>query len=186
MNWRTMVAILCAGLVFLAMLRGLRLVNYMPMLAAIGTFFAVWIALRPSKKESEAPPDSAVEELTQAGNRLMEFAKNCPPADVPLFQHLAKLIRVLRDHHRASPDHIERTRSFRRHALPRMIGAIEDYLDLARRAGSDQDDRLAEISRQLEGFVPVLEKIDKACIENDLIALEVNIEVLNEQLDRRR
>ena len=37
-----------------------------------------------------------------------------------------------------------------------------------------------------EGFVPVLEKIDKACLDNDLTALEINVEVLNEQLDRTR
>ena len=32
----------------------------------------------------------------------------------------------------------------------------------------------------------MLEKIDRACLDNDITALEINVEVLNEQLDRRR
>ena len=34
--------------------------------------------------------------------------------------------------------------------------------------------------------MPVLEKIDRACIEDDLMALEINVEVLDEQLGRDR
>jgi hypothetical protein len=63
---------------------------------------------------------------------------------------------------------------------------VAGYVRLAAQAGPDQKDRLAAISTQLEEFVPVLEKIDRACLDNDITALEINVEVLNEQLDRRR
>ena len=84
-----------------------------------------------------------------------------------------------------NPDHVRLTAKFRRHVVGRMVGSVKSYVELARRAGRDQKARLAAISTQLEEFVPVLEKIDRACLENDLTALEINVEVLNEQLNRR-
>jgi hypothetical protein len=75
-----------------------------------------------------------------------------------------------------------------------MVAAVAGYVDLARRAGPgrdpdarrpDSEDRLAEVSRRLRGFVPALEKIDRACVEDDLLALEISVEVLDEQLGPR-
>ena len=43
---------------------------------------------------------------------------------------------------------------------------------------------LAEVSRRLADFVPVLENIDRACLDDDLTSLEINVEVLDEQLGR--
>ena len=104
---------------------------------------------------------------------------------------MAELVAAIRRHHVANPGHVPRTRAFVRHTLPRMVAAVAGYVDLARRTdpGTTQGDpaarRLAEVARKLAGFVPVLENIDRACVEDDLMALEINVEVLDEQLGRR-
>jgi hypothetical protein len=70
-----------------------------------------------------------------------------------------------------------------------MVAAVAGYVDLARRArpaagDPAQEERLAGISRRLAGFLPALERIDRACLEDDLMALEISVEVLDEQLGR--
>ena len=186
MSWRLIVSIVGALLVFGVLAGGLRLLNWVPVLIAVAAGFGIRAALGFPRKgdQPEGDPYPAIAELSHAANRLITLSKDGPKADEPLFCHLGNLVRAVRDHHIANPDHTERTRRFRRHVLPRMISSIEEYIALARRAGAEQQERLAEISRRFEAYVPVLEKIDQACLDNDLTALEVNVEVLNDQLDR--
>jgi hypothetical protein len=158
---------------------------------------------------------AALDTLARARRELEALAAGAPPADAPTVRRMAALVDAIRRHHEANPGHVPRTRPFLRHALPRMVAAVAGYVDLARRArpapgnsapdnsapdnsapdgpapdgpargGNGHDDRLAEIARRIEGFVPALERIDRACLEDDLLALEITVEVLNEQLGRR-
>ncbi|HET7410827.1 MAG TPA: hypothetical protein VFJ13_11570, partial [Paracoccaceae bacterium] len=163
---------------------------------AILTYLALLWALRgepqPPRRAalpdgiSRADHDAAIEALAAAGRELRTLAVEAPAEDMALIRRMADLVEAIRGHHEANPAHVPRTRIFVRHTLGRMVAAVAGYVDLARRAGPDGDDRLAEILRRLEGFVPVLERIDRACIENDLMALEISVEVLDEQLGRDR
>lgn len=190
-EWQKGLASFAALAVFLLMVFGLRMVN----MAAVLVPAAVWLGFffvfyKPEKKQSlpkrTRPKGEAVLDLEQAADRMNVLAKRASAADEPLFTHMAGLLRRIRDHHEANPDHAERTRRFRKHVVGRMIQSVSDYLDLSERAGTEQQDRLADVSNQLESFVPALEKIDRACVENDLTALEVNVEVLGDQIDRSR
>lgn len=201
------VAIGGALAVFLILLLALRLRSWLPFvgaaLAYAGLLWAYWPAANPagrSDRGDPALPDgvsredyrTAVDALDDARRRLAALAVEAPPADEPPIARMAELVGAIRSHHLANPGHVSRTRSFVRHTLGRMIAAVAAYVDLARRAGPagpnggdpDRDDRLAEVSRRLEGFVPALERIDRACVDDDLIALEINVEVLDEQLGR--
>ena len=142
--------------------------------------------------------------LAEAGRELDALAAEAPAADADAIRRMAALVEAIRAHHEASPGHVPRTRSFVRHTLPRMVEAVGAYVDVARRAGPAagdparpdpgrpdrgrpdpaRADRLAEVSRRIRGFVPALEKIDRACVEDDLLALEISVEVLDEQLGR--
>ncbi|MEM7190013.1 MAG: hypothetical protein AAF439_10420, partial [Pseudomonadota bacterium] len=170
MTWRLIVSIAGALLVFGVLAGGMRLLNWVPVLLAVTAGLGIRAALGfPGKdRKPEGDPYPAIAELSHAANRLITLSKDGPRADEPLFCHLGNLVRAVRDHHIANPDHTERTRRFRKHVLPRMISSIEDYITLAQRAGADQQGRLAEVSRQFEAYVPVLEKIDRACLDNDL------------------
>ena len=177
---------ICVSLVVLFLT---RTISHLPLIAGVVTFFVSWVALIPSRKGrkqvADTDEDRAIAELDRAATELGALAQKAPLPDRPLFRRLAELMGQIRDRHRMNPDHVRLTAKFRRHVVGRMVGSVESYVELARRSGRDQKARLAAISTQLEEFVPVLEKIDRACLENDLTALEINVEVLNEQLNRR-
>lgn len=182
--------------VFLMLVALLRVRGLFPFIAAA----AIYLGLLWAWRKPPIPPrrvvlpegmsrvdyDAALEALAGASQELRALAVAAPAEDVVLIRRMAELVEAVRVHHEANPGHLLRTRSFVRHTLGRMVAAVAGYVDLAQRAGPDRDDRLAAVRQRLEGFVPVLERIDRACIDNDLLALEVSVEVLDEQLGRDR
>ena len=190
------IALVAAAAVFLLMVGVLRIWNWMPFVAAGATWLGVILAMAepPPKKgpggatdrKGRRAEDRAIAQLRHAAKRLDNLARKAPAPDRPLFQRMADLMQTLCDHHIANPAHVTLTQKFRKHVAGRMITSVSDYIELTNRSGDAHKDRLADISRQLETFVPVLEKIDRACIDNDLTELEINVEVLNDQLDRSR
>lgn len=203
MTWRGRVQ-LRAGLValaiFLLLLLGLRLRNWLPFVAAAAVYLALlwyWRAEPPGDRPARRPValpdgvsrgayDEALAALLTAERELAVLTGEAPAQDAPTIRRMVELVGSIRAHHEANPAHVPRTRAFVRHTLGRMVAAIAGYVDLAGRTGPDRDERLAEISRRLQGFVPVLERIDRACIDDDLMALEISVEVLDEQLGRDR
>ena len=195
-DWRKILAGVLAIGVFVALVGFLKLRNWMPFVAAGAVWAGVILATaepRPRKgpggakdRKGRKEEDQAISLFDQVAKRLRRMARKAPGHDVPRFQRMADLFETLKKHHIANPAHAVLTRKFRKHVIGRMLATIEDYIALAKRAGPDQQDRLGQISRQLAEFIPVLERIDQACIDNDLTELEVNVEVLSEQLNRRR
>lgn len=181
---------------FLVAILLLKLRNWLPLMAGGLTYFVLLSMLWPkARRLPEAPlpggvaqtdVDGAVYRLGDAAGQLRARVADAPRADKPLIAHMADLIDRIREHHRANPEHVRLTRTFIRHALPRMVTAVSDYIALSRRSGPEHKSRLDDISARLEAFVPALERIDRACLENDLDALEISVEVLNDQLDRKR
>lgn len=192
------VALAGALAVFLLLLLALRLRNWLPFVGAALAYAGVlwaWRTARPGgspARDAPLPPGvsaddhrAALDALDDARRQLGSLAVEAPPGDAATIARMAALVEAIGRHHRASPGHVARTRTFVRHTLPRMVEAVAGYVDLARRAlPGTSDERLAEVSRRLADFVPVLENIDRACLDDDLTALEVNVEVLDEQLGR--
>lgn len=190
------IAAVSAIAVFLVMILLFRMRNWMPFVAAAAVYAGVFLGTWPlhRKRRRIAMPEGVKREdfelalgsMTDAIGRFREAARDGLAVDRPMFKRMAKLVKSIRTHHEANPLHVQRTRTFVRNTLPRISDAIGTYLDLRTRAGTDHYGRLSDVSRQMQDFVPVLEKIDRACVENDVMALEINVEVLNEQLDRDR
>ena len=190
-----LVALAGAVGVFLLMVLLLKLRNWMPLVVGLVTYLLLLSTFWPRRKGRRAPlPEGvdgeeftlAMERLSIGAKRLRREVQDAPAKDRPLIAEMADLIDRIRDHHEANPAHFTLTRRFIRHALSRMIEAVIDYVALCQRAGPDQKDRMDEIAAELQSFVPALEKVDRACLENDLDALQISVEVLNEQLDRKR
>ena len=185
------IAALIAVAVLIVMIAVLKMRNHIPFVAALGTFVIAWLAMIPvGRREKRAalpsgPEGAAIRELDEAAKELELLSQRGPAPDAPLFHRMAELMGQIRDHHIQNPSHADLTAKFRKHVVGRMVGSVRDYIDLAARTGAEHRDRLAAISTQLEQFVPVLERIDQACLDNDLMALEINVEVLNDQLNRR-
>lgn len=190
------IAIAGATVVFLSCLVVLRRPSFMVIGLGGFAYLALLIAFWPRRTRSPTKPlpetvsredfDLAMQRLGDGAAKLRAAIAELPAADAPLFARLAELIETIRGHLRANPEHVRLTRTFVRHTLARMMEIVGDYVRLVRRSGPGQEDRLAEISRRFEAFVPALEKIDQACLENDLTALEISVEVLGEQIDRTR
>lgn len=167
-----------------------------PLIAAgsVWVFLTVlfWKSSEPDAREAPVTASTpevaaAAAQFEAAAHRLRSLARRAPAADAILFDHMAGLTDRLRAHHLAVPSHAARTARFRRHALDRMVGIVADYVDLVHRSGghqtgSDQGDRLAALSRQLDGFVPILERLDRACLDNDLTTVEIELSALETQL----
>lgn len=189
-------ALLGAVTVFLVTVLLLKLRNWMPIVVG-GVAYLVFLSMlwpRRRRRLPEALPDglkqpdvdAAVFRLDDAAKQLRGRVQDAPRADAPLIGHMADVIERIRDHHLANPGHTRLTRSFVGHTLPKIVTAVSDYVALSQRSGPDQRERLDDISEQLESFVPTLERIDRACLEDDLDALEISVEVLNDQLNRKR
>ena len=188
------IAVIGALAVFLVLLVGLRLRGWPPfILAALAYAALLWVLPRPPARAPPAPlpdgisradQDAALAALENAVRDLRSLAERAPSSDRARLRHMAALIDAIRKHHLANPSHLARTRIFVRHTLPRMVGAIATYVDLASRALAQDEARLAGIRERLDGFIPVLEQIERACLDHDLTALEISVEVLDEQLGR--
>lgn len=195
-EWRKTLAMAAAIAVFVALVFGLRMFNWMPFVASGLTWVFVMLGTTPvpvkkgpggaTDRAGRKAEDQAIAELGHAARRLRRLAGRAPDRDRALFQKMADLVQTIREHHIARPAHVTLTSKFRRHVLGRIVQSVADYVDLSRRSGPDQRARLKQISEQLETFVPALEKIDKACLDNDLTELEIHVDVLGDQLDRSR
>ncbi|MEM7057048.1 MAG: hypothetical protein AAF557_05620 [Pseudomonadota bacterium] len=194
-DWRKILAGVLAIGVFVVLIGFLKMRNWMPFVAAgaVWGFVMLATAKPPIRKGPGGAKDRAGRKeenraiglLEAAAKRLRRLSRQAPAADRPMFQRMADLFDELKIHHIANPAHVKLTDKFRKHVMGRMLATVEDYIDLAKRAGPDQQERLGQISQHMTEFIPVLERIDQACLDNDLTTLEINVEVLNEQLNRR-
>lgn len=189
-----MIAAIGALAVFLVLLIGLRLRGWPPFTIAALAYAALLWSLQRRPEDTARPPlpdgisrldhDAAIAALSDAVRELNALAERAPKTDRPRLRHMSTTIEAIRKHHLANPGHLLRTRIFVRHTLPRMVAAIAGYIDLANRARPEDEARLAAIRQRLDGFIPVLEQIERACLDHDLMALEISVEVLDEQLGR--
>lgn len=173
----------------------LKLRSFMPVAVGLLAYLSLLILLRPRLRAEAAPLpegvtqedfDLAMERMSIGARRLRRELPRAPSADRRIIGQMADLIDRIREHHQDNPGHVTLTRRFIRQSLGRMVQAVIDYVALAERAGGAQKARLEEISAEIHAFVPALEGIDRACLQNDLDALQVSVEVLNHQMDRHR
>jgi hypothetical protein len=190
---RQIIAALVASGVFLALFFPASLVWW----AALGLSAVVYFALllliprRPPLDEVMVSDQVSAEDiarasaaLTAAITRLDAAAKAAPKdnaLDLPdLSRHLASIRELIK----ADPRDYRQTRQFISYFLPMIVGTVESYISLAKLAQDDNSARLAELGSMIKGFVPVVQKIDQACIENDFAALEAQVSALQFQLKR--
>lgn len=190
---RQIIAALIASGVFLALFFPASLVWW----AALGLSAVVYFALllviprRPQLNEVMVSDQVSAQDIAQATaaltvaiTRLDTAAKAAPKdntLDLPdLSRHLASIRELIK----ADPRDYRQTRQFISYFLPMIVTTVESYVGLAKLAQNDNAARLAELGSMIKGFVPVVQKIDQACIENDFVALEAQVSALQFQLKR--
>lgn len=157
----------------------------------LGTLAMLWPARKPRKtvlpkgirKSEFMGVDSA---LTASIGLLRDHARIGSHREAMLFRRIADLVERVREHLHGNPAHLGAIQRFTRHGLARLIQMVTDYADLKRRALPEHRPRLNEVLANMESFIPALQRIDRACVENDLNALEVSVEVMAEQVAKAR
>ncbi|MEM7212526.1 MAG: 5-bromo-4-chloroindolyl phosphate hydrolysis family protein [Pseudomonadota bacterium] len=124
--------------------------------------------------------------LGDAGALLRDHARLGSPREARMFHDAADLVMRIRDHLHGNPAHLPAIKRFIRHGLARLIQMVTDYTDLKQRALPEHATRLSAVLEQMEEILPALRRIDRACIENDLSALEISVDVMAEQAGRSR
>ena len=190
---RQIVASLLASAAFLAMFLVAGLVWWVALGLAAVVYLSLLLVIprrKPlaevmvSDQVSAADIARATDALTKAAHRMNEAAKLAPTADKAGLLDMVKHLSSIRELIKSDPRDYRQTKQFISYFLPMIVTTVEAYVGLARLANSDNAARLAELGAMIETFVPVVRKIDQACIENDFAALEAQVSALQFQLKR--
>jgi hypothetical protein len=190
---RQIMASLLACAAFLALFLGAGLVWWLA-LGLAGLTYAAMLLLIPRRKpldevmltDQVSAQDiiRATDALTNAAFRLNEAAKAAPVTDRAGLQDMSRHLSSIRELIKADPRDYRQTKQFISYFLPLIVTTVESYVGLAKLAQGDNSARLAELGSMIKGFIPVVQKIDQACIENDFAALEAQVSALQFQLKR--
>jgi 5-bromo-4-chloroindolyl phosphate hydrolysis protein len=190
---RQIVAGVLASAAFLALFLMAGLVWWVALGLAVVVYFALLLIVPRRKPLTEVMVSDqvsahdiarAAEALTQAATRLEASAKLAPQADRAGLTDMAKHLKSIRELIKADPRDYRQTKQFISYFLPMIVTTVEAYVGLAKLANAENAARLAELGAMIETFVPVVRKIDQACIENDFTALEAQVSALQFQLKR--
>ncbi len=191
---RQIVAGGAGAVAFLGAFLGLNLVWWIALIAAGAVFGAMLLIIQRKPRSTEelvtdgvsrAELTGAINAITDASKKMRALALSSNGADKAEFQKMAGLFEAIRGHHIRDPRDYRHTRRFIRHDLPRIVDTAERYVDLDKRASGENRERVKVLGDRIRSFTPVLEKIDQACLENDFMALEIQVEVLGDQLESR-
>lgn len=191
---RQITAGILAAIIFLGLFFGLNLVWWLALvLAAVG--YGALLLVIPHRrradeiiltaKTSKADLQSAGEALSDSAKRLNDTITKLPKADAMAVEEMAQHILSIRENILRDPEDYRLTRRFITTYLPNMVQTVETYAGLAGRTKGAQSERLDALGAQIRAFAPVVDQIDRACIENDLAALESEVDALGTQLSRR-
>jgi len=191
---RQITAGILAAIIFQGLFFGLNLVWWLALvLAAVG--YGALLLVIPHRrradeiiltaKTSKADLQSAGEALSDSAKRLTDTIAKLPEADAMAVEEMAQHILSIRENILRDPEDYRLTRRFITTYLPNMVQTVETYAGLAGRTKGAQSERLDALGAQIRAFAPVVDQIDRACIENDLAALESEVDALGTQLSRR-
>jgi 5-bromo-4-chloroindolyl phosphate hydrolysis protein len=170
---------------------GLAALVALPLAAAVYGALLLLIGRRVPDNEvmidarhSAADVKAAARALDLAAARLRAAAEAIHGADAArvtdMAGHLASIGRQVAH----DPADFRATRRFVQNFLPGLVESVEAFAGLAGRAGRAAPERLARLRTGIVAFEAQLARIDRACLENDLDALEIEMEVLGQQMER--
>ncbi|MDP5219028.1 5-bromo-4-chloroindolyl phosphate hydrolysis family protein [Ruegeria sp. 2205SS24-7] len=190
---RQIVAGVTSAAAFLCLFFGLVLIWWVALAGALLVFGAMLLVIRQkpnfsellvSPRTSEADIREAGRIMSRASERLAKTAPRLPDADQSIVNAISAHVESIRNQVISDPEDYRRARRFITSYLENMVETVERYADLAEKSRGRHEDRLAPLSERIRAFVPALERIDTACLENDFLALETQVEALAAQMKR--
>lgn len=178
---------------FLVLFFGANLIWWIALLLALAVYLSVLLIVRHNSSSehiilastvTQADIRAASASMTSASKRLGAVLDKVPQGDQTMIKEIQQHVESIRDHILADPEDYRRARRFISSYLGKMVESVEHYADLARRTKGRHQDRLDPLAARIRGYLPALEKIDTACLENDFVALESQMKALAIQMDR--
>lgn len=182
-----------ASLSFLALFFGLQLVWWAAFLAASLVFLAMLLIVKRkpdadevvvSGRTTEADIRNAGKIMARAADRLEVSAQKVDEDERAMIQSMLDHVLSIRTQIIADPEDYRRARRFISSYLGHMVETVERFAELSQKSRGRHEDRLAPLATRIEAFVPALERIDAACLENDFIGLEAQVDALAAQMKR--
>ncbi len=179
---------------FLAAFYGLGLVWWLAVALGVAVYGAMLLIIERKSPLSEVKLASrvtaadiaqAADALTDASTRLGQSAEIAPATERPALEQMSDHLQSIRQSVIDDPDDFRAARPFINVYLPKIVQTVENFVKVADQATDSSADRLRILGERIRAFEPVVHRIRSACLENDLKALELEVDVLSESLDRR-
>lgn len=190
---RQMLAGLVSAAAFLGFYLKLMLVWWLSLVLAVLVYGAVLLIVRRKLRADEITAGAGVTQadLVEAG-RIMDRAAvrleathpKLPDTDAQVVAQLAAHVRSIRAQIMSDPQDYRRARRFISSYLGNMVDTVERFAELTAKTRGQHEARLQPIAARIHAYLPALEKIDAACLENDFTALEAQMNALAYQMER--
>lgn len=192
---RQILAGIISAAAFLALFFGLTLVVWAALLGAVLVYAAALLIIRRrppldeihlSAQVTAADVARATDALAVAAERLDRASVRAPQATQAQIADMAEHLGSIKNSVATDPEDYRTTRRFIGFYLPKIVDTVEAYVAIADKTTGAQAARVEALSEDIARFDKVIREIDQACLENDVQALEVQVEVLANQMDRGR
>ncbi|MBM7069726.1 5-bromo-4-chloroindolyl phosphate hydrolysis family protein [Actibacterium sp. 188UL27-1] len=190
---RQILAGCASAVIFLTLYFGLTLVWWAAFGLALVSYLALLLLLprKPLDDEivlsgttTQADLSEAARIMDNAAYRLLNAVLRIPEEERGTVEAIIDHVRSIRQQVSIDVEDYRRARRFITSYLGNMVDAVESYADLSEKSRGQHSERLAPLAERINSFVPALQKIDAACLENDFLALESQMEALDFQMKR--
>ena len=188
---RQIVAGLAASAVFVGLYVGASLVLWLALALSVAVYAGLLIAI-PRKKDDEeieldagvtqADVKAAVAKCQRAARELRRLSQEPRLADTmhDALRHLAELTEQIADSYTKDARDLRHSRGFVDHHIDQLVEISQTYVSIRRQALTrDAENRLSTIRDAITSYVPQVEAIYHACLENDFKRLELNTQALS-------
>lgn len=190
--WRQIVAGVMAALVFSLIYLAASLVWWAALLAGAAVYIALLLLIERAPEDNEVyvyanltqeDVNTAAQQCEQAAASLLAASQtNSVDANTALaLERMANLVSEIGKNYLQDPRDLKYSRSFINHYLPKIEELVVGYVDLSHKTITEQaQQRLAQVGSVIRGYLPHIQTIHDACLENDFEKLELETAVLGD------
>jgi hypothetical protein len=190
--WRQIAAGSLAALTFSVVYLGLGLVWWAALLAGLAVYAASLLLIERAPEDHEvyvyqnvtqAALNQAVQDCFDAA-RILRNASKASRIDATTavaLERMAQMIEAIGNNYQQDARDFKHSRSFITHYLPKIQELVSDYVALSERTVSAHSQaRLGQVGNTIRGYLPHIETIHEACLDNDFDKLELETAVLGD------
>ncbi|MEZ5452922.1 MAG: 5-bromo-4-chloroindolyl phosphate hydrolysis family protein [Thiothrix sp.] len=190
--WRQILAGVLAAGAFSAVYLGFSLVWWAALLAGFAVYAASLLLVERAPEDNEVyvyanltqeDINAAVRQCLQAAKELRAASKaNRIDADTAVaLERMAQLVEDIGNNYREDARDLKHSRNFTNYYLPKILELVKDYVALSNRTVTDSaQQRLQQVGGVIRGYLPNVQTIHNACLENDFEKLELETSVLGD------